>query len=58
MKHSEAIDFLEELRQDIKSSRLGPYIQIYLEGLVDCLIQYLSQVYVLLPAVLEDENRK
>jgi hypothetical protein len=55
MKHSEALNFLEELKKDIKASRLGPYIQIYLEGLIDCIIQYLSQVYILLPAVIEDE---
>ena len=56
MKHSEAHSLLEELRQDIKASRLDPHMQNYMEGLIECLEQYLSRIYVMLPSVV-DENQ-
>ena len=55
MKHQKAQKVLKDLAEDIKLSNMGPYTKNYLLRPLYVLEQYISQVYTLLPIVVEND---
>lgn len=45
---------LNLLKEDIGASRLGDYKKNFLVGLIDILVYCMDQVYIMLPAKIDD----
>jgi hypothetical protein len=56
MTHNEAKIFLEDLAGVIRESKMGPQTQDFTIGLINTVLWYLPQAFVLLPAELEKED--